>query len=68
MPSHPERVRKNYDRNAKFPFSNGTADWCPYTNSHTHRFKDYGGWVEHRHPVCDLCGYIDRTRELPAMK
>lgn len=41
----------------------GREDWCPQTGN-IHRFTDYGSWVEHQHPICDYCGYVDITRTI----
>lgn len=44
--------------------SEGRADWCPAKNQNIHSYYDYGTWVEHRHPQCRECGYVDESREL----
>jgi hypothetical protein len=44
------------------------ASWCSATWRHTHHYSDWGTWVDHRHPECDYCGYIDTSRDLPPIK
>lgn len=45
-----------------------TKDWCPRTGRHVHSFHDWGSWVDHRHPQCEACGYVDVTRTLEPLR
>ena len=55
------------------PRVTGSKYYCPDTDWRTgvilrvhkvHRFSDWGNWVDHNHPQCDICGYVDTTRRL----
>lgn len=41
-----------------------TYDYCPFTGKRVHSYHDWGGWVEHKHPQCSLCGFVDESRTL----
>lgn len=59
---NPEQQR-DYDRMLR-----ARKEWCPQSGRQ-HSFHDWGIWYrEHRHPVCELCGFVDEDRTLPPLK